>query len=610
MAFLDFSGLTYFKNKLYTYINAQLAQRVKTVNGNPPDVNGNVNVATGGGSSYGMYRLDATIPTNAWVSNDNVYNATITNELITSTMDGVETWFDDEAVVPSDIAFTTYDGYVIATTSTLPTSSLSVHISLATNGSDVLQSNVYTQGEIAIVQTGTTATVAIEEGKYVSLNNMLYKTIAPIAIGDLFGSSNLASVSDGAANDVAKSICSALAIVEDTDTAVHGITKGCYVIWKGVHAIATANIEIGDTLSSSNLDTSLSSGIFNNLVSADNRLVSYTAYLINRNKCSSNIPAGAYVVLRNSLIEGRNDGAYVTTQAVDANTEFISDYLSPVGASGYANHLNSKIATANTNISNINSCVAYVENGNTSAHAYSKDKCMIWKGSLYVTSAAISAGDTLSTSTNLTAIPNALAYLKGRVDTSTMGAAVIASIQNALINRANETDIGQVKSVRCIFSAGSGVVTAGTYFGFIKKNESTFFTVDLHDIDNHDNYIVGTYNSGTWTWESPFKAKTASVAKADTSYTYNGAVFFKSGGTVIAKITGFVSFPNGAVTKICTIPTGFRPSVTQSVDVLADSVAPRVLRIYAYANGDLSCYNYGSNAFSNNNFAPAITYVL
>ena len=57
---------------------------------------------------------------------------------------------------------------------------------------------------------------------------------------------------------------SSLGIVEKTDTATHAITSGQAVIWKGNVKIASSNISVGDTLSSSNLSDP-SNGEFNKL---------------------------------------------------------------------------------------------------------------------------------------------------------------------------------------------------------------------------------------------------------------------------------------------------------------------------------------------------------
>ena len=66
---------------------------------------------------------------------------------------------------------------------------------------------------------------------------------------------------DTAIEDVEESI----AFVENTNTATHNIPSGSAVIWNNETYLATANIAMGDTLSSSNL-TAISNGFINSLL--------------------------------------------------------------------------------------------------------------------------------------------------------------------------------------------------------------------------------------------------------------------------------------------------------------------------------------------------------
>lgn len=70
-----------------------------------------------------------------------------------------------------------------------------------------------------------------------------------------------------------------IAIVEDDDNnlALHNITKGSYVVWKGVLKKASAAISIGDTLSSSNL-SNVSNGLGGVLKSLDDKIVAYDTF--------------------------------------------------------------------------------------------------------------------------------------------------------------------------------------------------------------------------------------------------------------------------------------------------------------------------------------------
>ena len=78
----------------------------------------------------------------------------------------------------------------------------------------------------------------------------------------------------------------------------------------------------------------------------------------------------------------------------------ISAALSALGAADTA------LATEDTNIKG---SIAYNEDGNTATQNIPQGSFVVWKGHAYTASAAISSGDTLSTSTNLTAITNGIA---------------------------------------------------------------------------------------------------------------------------------------------------------------------------------------------------------
>lgn len=146
---------------------------VMTINGRTPDpVTGDITVIEGGGSgSYGSYRLDATIPVSAW-SGSGPYTTTITNEYIKSTMDGSETWLDNEAAMLGETTFTTRDGSLLVSTTVKPTAQWVLHVSLALNGADVLAdmsaSIANVADGLAILATGDThAQIAKNQFVYV-----------------------------------------------------------------------------------------------------------------------------------------------------------------------------------------------------------------------------------------------------------------------------------------------------------------------------------------------------------------------------------------------------------------------------------------------------------
>lgn len=82
----------------------------------------------------------------------------------------------------------------------------------------------------------------------------------------LFGSNiPIESGSNTSIKSVIDTLRNDLAIVEDTDTATHAIGYHQYVVWKGNLYRASAVIAIGDTLSSTNLET-LSQGGLNGII--------------------------------------------------------------------------------------------------------------------------------------------------------------------------------------------------------------------------------------------------------------------------------------------------------------------------------------------------------
>lgn len=113
---------------------------VVTINGRAPNpVTGDIVVIEGGGSSsYGSYRLDATITPSDWVASNGAYVAVVSNQYITSGMDGSETWLDNEYAQLGDAEFVSDTGTLTITTTVQPTENWNLHASLAVNGADVL----------------------------------------------------------------------------------------------------------------------------------------------------------------------------------------------------------------------------------------------------------------------------------------------------------------------------------------------------------------------------------------------------------------------------------------------------------------------------------------
>lgn len=83
-------------------------------------------------------------------------------------------------------------------------------------------------------------------------------------------------------------------------------------------------------------------GAHNASVDAQDRIQAEVAPIINGKRCSLGAASGDYVLLRNSTIAGKTDGAYKATKAISANTDLDSTYLGSAITGGMVNELNSK----------------------------------------------------------------------------------------------------------------------------------------------------------------------------------------------------------------------------------------------------------------------------
>ena len=86
-------------------------------------------------------------------------------------------------------------------------------------------------------------------------------------------------------------------------------------------------------------------GAHNASVDAADRIQPEIAPIINGKQCALGAASGDYVLLRNSTITGKSDGAYIAAKAIPANTDIDSTYLGNAITGGISNSLNSKIAS-------------------------------------------------------------------------------------------------------------------------------------------------------------------------------------------------------------------------------------------------------------------------
>ena len=84
-------------------------------------------------------------------------------------------------------------------------------------------------------------------------------------------------------------------------------------------------------------------GAHNATVDAQDRIQAEVAPIINGKQCALGAASGDYVLLRNSTITGKSDGAYIATKAIPANTDIDSTYLGSPITGGMVNELNNNL---------------------------------------------------------------------------------------------------------------------------------------------------------------------------------------------------------------------------------------------------------------------------
>ena len=88
-------------------------------------------------------------------------------------------------------------------------------------------------------------------------------------------------------------------------------------------------------------------GAHNASVDAADRIQPEIAPIINGKQCALGAAKDDYVLLRNSTITGKSDGAYIAAKAIPANTDIDSTYLGNAITGGISNSLNGNLTTKN-----------------------------------------------------------------------------------------------------------------------------------------------------------------------------------------------------------------------------------------------------------------------
>ena len=123
-------------------------------------------------------------------------------------------------------------------------------------------------------------------------------------------------------------------------------------------------------------------GAHNASVDAQDRIQAEVAPIINGKRCSLGAASGDYVLLRNSTIAGKTDGAYVAAKAIPANTDLDSTYLGSPITGGLVNELNSNLTNLENDCKSIPEVIATKASGITTMAGLVRRNAFIVNGML------------------------------------------------------------------------------------------------------------------------------------------------------------------------------------------------------------------------------------
>lgn len=114
------------------------------------------------GDGVGIYPVSIPIAVGEWVEYSGVYKYTFPDATIKSYMTVLESWLDDEAVQLGKVWYTVNNGSLIVNTDVVPTAAWFLHVTLGTNGTDVLEdvADLESRFPVSIADGGTGGTTA------------------------------------------------------------------------------------------------------------------------------------------------------------------------------------------------------------------------------------------------------------------------------------------------------------------------------------------------------------------------------------------------------------------------------------------------------------------
>ena len=216
------------------------------------------------GDGVGIYPVSMLIAVAEWREESGVYKYTFPDATIKAYMTVLESWLDDEAVQLGKVWYTVNNGSLIVNTDVVPTAAWALHVTLGTDGTDVLE-DVHAIAEdvadlqdmfpVSIANGGTGGTTAAEARQALGI------TGANIPTSVIPGETNV----DGALGLLSQqtdNIEAAAAYVEDGDTASRTYTKGQFVLWKGLlYTVKPGGLPQGETISATYLKAVAGGGL-------------------------------------------------------------------------------------------------------------------------------------------------------------------------------------------------------------------------------------------------------------------------------------------------------------------------------------------------------------
>ena len=278
------------------------------------------------GDGVGIYPVSIPIAVAEWVSSSGTYKYTFSDATIKAYMTVLESWLDDESVQIGKVWYTVNDGSLVVNTDVVPTAAWALHVTLGTDGTDVLEDVDSIAEDVADLQdmfpvsvenggTGGTTAAAARQALGITGENIPTSVIS--------GKTNV----DGALGLLSQQIDdlqAADAYVENGDTAqLRTYAAGDFIMWKGVlYTVNSEGITQGTAITGHVKE--VTEGGFNALNNGFNNKFDNLKYSIGgitngSSETFNNIPNGAFIILhngsRNAIILIENNNVAVLVQS-------------------------------------------------------------------------------------------------------------------------------------------------------------------------------------------------------------------------------------------------------------------------------------------------------